>query len=123
MGITKAHDDAELRTGLALAYEHDEKVLVEEFVAGIEVEVGVLGNLDADRISTRRDRRQDNEWYDYTAKYDDGEMDLDCPRANLREQLARAQALACARSPPPSARGWRGPTCSFAKTARYSSTS
>src|SRR5262249_28795314 len=45
IGITKAHDDEELRRGVALAFAHDEKVLVEEQVHGIEVEVGVLGNL------------------------------------------------------------------------------
>src|SRR5206468_2900921 len=46
VGITKAHDEDELRTGVALAFKHDEKVLVERFVQGTEVEVGVLGNLE-----------------------------------------------------------------------------
>ena len=32
------------RAAVALAFEHDEKVLVEEFVDGVEVECGVLGN-------------------------------------------------------------------------------
>ena len=34
VGITKAHDDEELEAAVALALRHDEKVLVEEFVAG-----------------------------------------------------------------------------------------
>ena len=34
VGISKAHDDAELAAAVALAFEHDEKVLVEEFVDG-----------------------------------------------------------------------------------------
>src|SRR5205814_2554077 len=46
VGITKAHDDDELREGVALAFTHDEKVLVERFVQGTEIEVGVLGNLE-----------------------------------------------------------------------------
>ena len=45
VGISKAHDEAELEAAVALARRHDEKVLVEEFVAGTEVECGVLGNL------------------------------------------------------------------------------
>ena len=34
VGISKAHDEAELDAAVALARRHDEKVLVEEFVAG-----------------------------------------------------------------------------------------
>src|SRR5207247_7883517 len=44
VGITKAHDHGELADGVALAFRHDDKILVEEFLDGIEVEVGVLGN-------------------------------------------------------------------------------
>src|SRR5207244_9909616 len=46
VGITKAHDEDELAEAVALARRHDEKVLVEEFVRGVEVECGVLGNRD-----------------------------------------------------------------------------
>ena len=35
----------ELEAAVALARRHDEKVMIEEFVDGTEVEVGVLGNL------------------------------------------------------------------------------
>ena len=94
VGITKAHDDGELARGVALAFEHDEKVLVERFVSGVEVEVGVLGNLDpaaslpGEIVVTR------NEWYDFEAKYDEGEMDLVIPARITPEQVDRAQELA-----------------------------
>ena len=94
VGITKAHDDDELRRGVALAFEHDEKVLVEHFVSGIEVEVGVLGNqkpiasLPGEIVVTH------NEWYDFEAKYDEGEMDLIVPARVTDEQILRAQELA-----------------------------
>ena len=94
VGITKAHDDDELRAGVALAFQHDEKVLVEELVEGIEVEIGVLGNrtpvasLPGEIVVTN------NEWYDYEAKYDEGEMDLLVPARITPEQIERAQTLA-----------------------------
>jgi D-alanine-D-alanine ligase len=94
VGITKAHDEDELRRGVALAFEHDEKVLVERFVSGIEVEVGVLGNqkpiasLPGEIVVTH------NEWYDFEAKYDEGEMDLIVPARLTDEQIRRAQELA-----------------------------
>jgi D-alanine-D-alanine ligase len=37
VGITKVHDESELGPAVELARQHDEKVLVEEFVAGMEV--------------------------------------------------------------------------------------
>jgi D-alanine-D-alanine ligase len=94
VGITKAHNEEELRAGIALAFEHDEKVLVERFVSGIEVEVGVLGNqrptasLPGEIVVTH------NEWYDYEAKYDEGEMDLIVPARLTAAQIERAQELA-----------------------------
>jgi D-alanine-D-alanine ligase len=94
VGITKAHDADELSAAVELAFRHDEKVLVEEFVSGIEVEVGVLGNrspiasLVGEIVVTR------NEWYDYSAKYDEGEMDLVVPARITDEQTRRVQELA-----------------------------
>jgi D-alanine-D-alanine ligase len=94
VGISKAHDDAEFAAAVALAFRHDEKVLVEEFVDGIEVEVGVLGNRDPVASVPGEIVVEHNEWYDYEAKYDEGEMELVVPARVSAEQLARAQELA-----------------------------
>ena len=94
IGITKAHDDAELRHGVSLAFEHDEKVLVEELVHGIEVEVGVLGNLMPIASLPGEIVVTHNEWYDFEAKYDEGEMDLRVPAGITDQQSERVQELA-----------------------------
>jgi D-alanine-D-alanine ligase len=94
VGITKAHDAEELRTGIALAFRHDEKVLVEQFVPGVEVEVGVLGNLQPIASLPGEIVVTHNEWYDYEAKYDEGEMNLVVPARVTEAQLERAQELA-----------------------------
>jgi D-alanine-D-alanine ligase len=94
VGITKAHDEKELRNGVRLAFEHDEKVLVEQFVEGTEVEVGVLGNLEPIASLPGEIVVRQNEWYDYEAKYDEGEMELVVPARVREEQIDRAQALA-----------------------------
>jgi D-alanine-D-alanine ligase len=94
VGITKAHDTDELSKGVALAFEHDEKVLVEQFVPGVEVEVGVLGNLKPIASLPGEIVVTHNEWYDYEAKYDEGEMDLVVPARVSEQQLERAQELA-----------------------------
>src|SRR5205085_3551292 len=94
VGITKAHDEDELAAGVRLAFEHDEKVLVERYVVGTEVEVGVLGNLTPVASLPGEIVVTQNEWYDYEAKYDEGEMDLVVPARISPEQLERAQELA-----------------------------
>ena len=96
VGISKAHDETELRTAVTLAFEHDEKVLVEEFVEGIEVEVGVLGN-EAPTVSLPGEIVvKGAEWYDYSAKYDEGGMELVVPPRVPPAQIARVRELALA---------------------------
>jgi D-alanine-D-alanine ligase len=94
VGITKAHDEDELRAAVELAFRHDEKVLVEEFVRGTEVEVGVLGNREPFASLVGEIDVTHNEWYDYEAKYDEGEMRLIVPARITPEQTARVQELA-----------------------------
>jgi D-alanine-D-alanine ligase len=94
VGITKAHNPSELEEGVRLAFEHDEKVLVEQFVPGIEVEVGVLGNLTPFASLPGEIVVTENEWYDYEAKYDEGEMELIVPARITEEQIERVQELA-----------------------------
>jgi D-alanine-D-alanine ligase len=98
VGISKVSSDEELAVAVQLALEHDDKVLVEEFVEGIEVECGVLGN---DRPSASLPGEivshgfSGADWYDYSAKYDEGGMDLLVPPPRLeQETIERVQELA-----------------------------
>jgi D-alanine-D-alanine ligase len=94
VGISKAHDEEELLAAVELAFRHDEKVLVEEFVSGVEVEVGVLGNREPFASLVGEIDVTHNEWYDYSAKYDEGEMDLVVPARIAPDRTARVQQLA-----------------------------
>jgi D-alanine-D-alanine ligase len=89
VGISKVHSEEELAAAVELARQHDEKVLVEEFVSGTEVECSVLGNLDTPPVaSLAGEIVAHGEWYDYSAKYDEGGMDLIVP-ARIPEQAAQ----------------------------------
>ena len=95
VGISKAHDEAELETAVALARRHDEKVLVEEFVAGTEVECGVLGNVEPLPIaSVVGEIVPHAKWYDYEAKYAAGGSEIIVPARIPDEIAARVQELA-----------------------------
>jgi D-alanine-D-alanine ligase len=96
VGITKAHDEVELGRAVELAFRHDEKVLVEEFVVGMEVEVGVLGNRVPPPIASLPGRIDtlDHEWYDYASKYDEGGMRLVIPPELPQETVELVQRRA-----------------------------
>jgi D-alanine-D-alanine ligase len=93
VGITKAHDEEELAAAVALARQHDDKVLIEELLDGVEVECGVLGNRDP--IASQVGEIIANaEWYDYSAKYDEGGMELVIPARIAHEATERVRWLA-----------------------------
>ena len=96
VGITKVHDEAELGPAVELAREHDEKVLVEEYVVGMEVECGVLGNRVPPPIASLPGRIDTlgHEWYDFASKYDEGGMDLVIPPELPQETIERVQQVA-----------------------------
>jgi D-alanine-D-alanine ligase len=85
VGITKVHCEEELEAAVELAFRHDEKVLVEEFVEGTEVEVGVLGNRLPPPIASLPGQIDtlEHEWYDYSSKYDEGGMELLVPPPDI----------------------------------------
>jgi D-alanine-D-alanine ligase len=96
VGISKAHDGPELEAAVALARRHDEKVLVEELLTGMEVECGVLGNRVPPPIASlpgRIDTRE-HEWYDYASKYDEGGMELVIPPELPQETIELVQQRA-----------------------------
>lgn len=72
VGITKAHNLDELKSGLSLASKHDRKILVEKAIVGREVECAVLGNIEV-KASTVGEVLAASEFYDYDAKYNNEE--------------------------------------------------
>ena len=102
IGITKVKTPDALATGLAAAFAHDTKALVEQGVTARELECGVLGN-DAPEASVVGEVVPGHEFYDFEAKYLDESLKLEIPapvpgtvRDRVRELSLRAfQALDC----------------------------
>ncbi len=68
VGMHIVHERSELGGALEDAFAHDDVVLVERFVPGVEVTVGVLGNERPTALPTL-EIVPANEFYDYESKY------------------------------------------------------
>ncbi len=111
VGITRVDEWSQLQAAIAEAQRHDPKIVVEQGIAGREIECGVLGGLDAAAPQASllgeivvSDGEADHQFYDFTAKYTDSTAaDLSCPAelpdeatAEIRRQAVRAfDALDC----------------------------
>jgi D-alanine-D-alanine ligase len=96
VGISIVRAADELAPAIDLALAHDEKVLLEEFVAGTEVECSVLGNDEPVASIPGEIVPLASDWYDFSAKYDENGMELVVPPRLDERTIARVQELAVA---------------------------
>lgn len=68
IGISKANNKKELVKAIKLAFNYDDKVIVEKFIFCRELECAVLGNRDF-ICSSPGEIKSCNDFYDYDAKY------------------------------------------------------
>ncbi|WP_085521928.1 D-alanine--D-alanine ligase [Tuberibacillus sp. Marseille-P3662] len=85
IGISECADEAELISAVQLALQFDQKVIVEEKIDGREIEIGVIGNDELD-VSVPGEIQTSGQFYDYQAKYEDGNSTLVIP-ADLSENV------------------------------------
>jgi D-alanine-D-alanine ligase len=93
VGISKACNRAQLCSALDEAARFDRKLIIEEAVDAREIEVSVLGN-DDPITSVPGEIIPCNEFYDYAAKYLDGESELLIPAPIPAETAERVRQLA-----------------------------
>jgi D-alanine-D-alanine ligase len=96
VGISVVRAAADLERALELAFAHDDKVLVEEFVSGVEVECSVLGNTDPVASLPGEIVPLLADWYDHASKYEEGGMELVVPPRVPAGTIERVRELAVA---------------------------
>ncbi len=98
VGITKAHNSAELGPAIDEAALYDRKIVVEEGVGGVhgkarEIECAVLGN-DEPQASVAGEIVPVKEFYDYDAKYIDEGSELIIPARISESDMNTVRELA-----------------------------
>ncbi len=87
-GMTKVDKSEDLEIAYKTAREYNDDVLIEEFIDGFFVTVGVL-ECNGEPFATEiLEIRPKNEWYDYEAKYSSGMSDFIVP-ANLSDDVTK----------------------------------
>lgn len=85
-GMTKVNSKEELQAAYDEAVKYNDDVLIEEFIKGVFVTVGVLEKDGKNFATEILEIRPKNEWYDYEAKYTPGMSEFILP-ANLSKEL------------------------------------
>ena len=89
VGMSKVDEAGDISSALALAFQHDEEVLIEKWLSGPEFTVAMLGEeiLPSIRIQPA------GTFYDYEAKYLSDETQYFCPSGLEAEREAILNAL------------------------------
>ncbi len=93
VGISKCSNRAELDAAFVEAFQFDRKVIIEEGVTAREVEIAVLGN-DEPECSVAGEIVPKKDFYDYKAKYEDGETALIIPADITKDEYDQMKEMA-----------------------------
>ena len=69
-GITKVHKKEELQPAIEVAYKEDDEIIIEGFLKGTEVSVGVLKFKGETTVLPVTEIVTENDFFDYEAKYE-----------------------------------------------------
>ncbi|HZG59832.1 MAG TPA: D-alanine--D-alanine ligase [Anoxybacillus sp.] len=93
VGISKCKNRQDLEAAFIEAFKYDRKIIIEEAIVGREIEIGVIGN-DKPICSVVGEIVPKKEFYDYQAKYEDGDTELIIPADVTKEQYETIKQMA-----------------------------
>ena len=86
VGISKVKNEEDFLPAVEKAFRYDNKILIEEFIQGREIEIAVLGNEEV-KASVPGEVIPKTEFYSYEAKYvDENGAGLEAPAQNIDPQ-------------------------------------
>ncbi|WP_109299300.1 D-alanine--D-alanine ligase [Aquimarina sp. AU474] len=68
-GVSKVNTEAELLPAIDVAYKEDDEIIIESFLSGTEVSVGVITYKGKDKVLPITEIVSENDFFDYEAKY------------------------------------------------------
>ncbi|MDG2432288.1 D-alanine--D-alanine ligase [Flavobacterium sp.] len=92
-GISKVKTEAELPTAIAMAYKEDDEIIIESFLDGTEVSVGVIEYKGEVVVLPITEIVSENDFFDYEAKYQGKSQEI-TPARISDEMTAKVAAIA-----------------------------
>jgi D-alanine-D-alanine ligase len=92
VGVSIVKQPEQLEAALELAFRHDNEILVEQYIKGQEVQVGILDDQPIGAIEIV----PKNEFYDFEAKYTDGMAEHIFPARLDKDLYEKAQQIGLA---------------------------
>ncbi len=68
-GVTKVHQQSELQNAIEVAFREDNEIIIESFLDGTEVSVGVIKYKGKTKVLPITEIVSENDFFDYEAKY------------------------------------------------------
>ncbi|QDO93851.1 D-alanine--D-alanine ligase [Formosa sediminum] len=68
-GVTKAYKKEDLKASIDIAFKEDDEIIIESFLDGIEVSVGVITYKGETKVLPITEIVSENDFFDYKAKY------------------------------------------------------
>jgi len=95
VGMTIVKEEKNLKAAIELGFEHDDTLVFESYIKGIELTCGVLGNDTLEALPVIEIIPGDShEFFDYEAKYVAGETEEICPARIDEQTTVKVQNLA-----------------------------
>lgn len=85
-GISKAYTSDEIIKGIEVAYKEDDAILIESFLNGTEVSVGVIQYKNKIMVLPITEIVSENDFFDYEAKYEGKSQEITPARISKEEQ-------------------------------------
>mgnify|MGYP003624258295 FL=1 len=92
-GITKVHKKDDLQTAIGVAFKEDDEIIIESFLDGIEVSVGVIKYKGKTKVLPITEIVSENDFFDYEAKYLGKSQEI-TPARLTKEQESKVNTLA-----------------------------
>ena len=92
-GISKVKTEAELPIAIAMAYKEDDEIIIESFLDGTEVSVGVINYKGEIVVLPITEIVSENDFFDYEAKYQGKSQEI-TPARISDEMTAKVAAIA-----------------------------
>ncbi|WP_341215929.1 D-alanine--D-alanine ligase [uncultured Wocania sp.] len=92
-GITKVHKKEDLKNAINVAFKEDDEIIIESFLDGTEVSVGVISYKGETKVLPITEIVTDNDFFDYEAKYLGKSQEITPARLN-KEQEKKVNTVA-----------------------------